>query len=62
MQPEGELIYEQSNLSTNNGENRYWDGTFHNQKMNPGVFVYVIEYHLISGDEGVLKGSVTLIR
>lgn len=35
-----------------------WDGTFRNQPMNSGVFVY----YVLSGDQVIDKGNVTLLR
>ena len=39
-----------------------WDGNFHGQKMNPGVFVYYIKYITLDGKEVTDKGSFTLLR
>jgi len=39
-----------------------WDGLDHNQKMNPGVFVYLVEIEFIDGWIGGYKGDVTIIR
>ncbi len=59
----GELIYEEFNLATNESERRFWDGTFKGQKMLPGTYVYLIEYHnTITGERGILVGDVTLVR
>ena len=59
----GELIYEAFNLATNESESRFWDGTFKGQKMLPGTYVYLIEYHnIITGEKGILVGDVTLVR
>lgn len=35
-----------------------WDGTFRNQRLNSGVFVY----YVLSGGEVIDKGNVTLVR
>jgi len=39
-----------------------WDGSFNGQRMNPGVFVYFVEYVLTTGEKLIIKGSVTLVR
>ncbi|MCB0641412.1 MAG: gliding motility-associated C-terminal domain-containing protein, partial [Phaeodactylibacter sp.] len=39
-----------------------WDGTFNGQKMNPGVYVYLIEVVFEDGQILLYRGSVTLIR
>ena len=39
-----------------------WDGTLNGKPENPGVFAYAVIYKLIGGEEGVLKGDVTLIK
>jgi gliding motility-associated-like protein len=39
-----------------------WDGTHNGKEINGGVFVYYLEYTLISGATGVIKGDVTLRR
>lgn len=52
----GQQVFETSNQSIG------WDGTFHNKDENPGVFVWVLEYTLINGNGGNLKGNTTLIR
>ena len=39
-----------------------WDGTLNGKPENPGVFAYVVIYKLIGGEEGVMKGDVTLIK
>ena len=52
----GQLVFESMNQDDG------WDGTFNGKKINPGVFAYVVTYTLASGEEGVLKGDVTLIK
>lgn len=39
-----------------------WDGTFKGKEENPGVFVWVLEYTLVNGSQGTLKGNTTLVR
>ncbi|MEL7021108.1 MAG: LamG-like jellyroll fold domain-containing protein [Bacteroidota bacterium] len=38
-----------------------WDGSFKNQLLNPGVFLYKIT-HICNGEELIKAGTVTLIR
>lgn len=39
-----------------------WDGTHNGKPVNTGVFVWYLDYTLVSGASGTLKGNVTLIR
>ena len=39
-----------------------WDGSYRDQPMNPGVFVYVVEYRDAFGGQQVKSGDVTLMR
>lgn len=39
-----------------------WDGTFNGEKVQPGVYAYVIKYKNTANESKVLKGNVTLIR
>jgi gliding motility-associated-like protein len=39
-----------------------WDGTLDGKKFNTGVFVWHLDYTMISGESGTLKGDVTLFR
>ncbi len=39
-----------------------WDGLFKGNEVNPGVFVYLMEVVLASGEIRLLKGDVTVIR
>ncbi len=57
----GELLFS-SSTSICNQESSGWNGTFNNQKMNPGVYVYYIRVHLKDGNVQELKGDVTLSR
>ncbi len=57
----GEQIFTQVNFP-GNLDGVGWDGTQNGEKLNPGVFVYLIEYEAIGGRTGILKGDVTLTR
>jgi gliding motility-associated-like protein len=39
-----------------------WDGRAKGKVVNPGVFVYYLEYQLINGETVVKKGDVTVVR
>ncbi|MCF8239691.1 MAG: hypothetical protein K9I85_16120 [Saprospiraceae bacterium] len=38
-----------------------WDGAFRGNRLNPAVFVWVIEAELNTGEVILLKGDVTLL-
>lgn len=40
---------------------QHWDGTFEGQEVNPGVFLYKLNY-VCQGEEKLLAGSLTIIR
>jgi len=52
----GQLIFQTEDQ--NNG----WDGSFKGSPLNPGVFVWTLEYALLNNSRGLLKGNTTLIR
>jgi len=52
----GEKVFETTDQT--NG----WDGSYKGKSENTGVFAYYLEYVLINGDTGMIKGNVTLIR
>ena len=39
-----------------------WDGTHNGKDINTGVFAWHLDYTLISGESGTLKGNVTVIK
>jgi gliding motility-associated-like protein len=39
-----------------------WDGTFKGRDENSGVFAWMLEYKLVNGTTGILKGNTTLVR
>jgi len=57
----GELIFERSNFNAND-VSKAWDGTYKGKKLNPDVFVYLVD--VICQDNSVLsfKGNVALIK
>ena len=57
----GEQVFHKENFEANT-PNEGWNGLFKNEKMNPGVFVYLIDVEWKNGELQQLKGDVTLIR
>lgn len=57
----GEEVYTAFDLLINDPLSG-WDGTFRGQKLNSGVFAWLIEVEYADGEVEVLKGSTTLIR
>jgi gliding motility-associated-like protein len=57
----GEMVYENGNFKPG-VEKDGWDGTFKNQKVNPGVFAWYAIVQLVDGTERLIKGDVTVVR
>lgn len=57
----GEIMYSQSGIRPNDA-NAGWDGTFKGQKLNPDVFVYVIEITCDNNSVLTYKGNIALIK
>ncbi len=57
----GELLTEHARFNPNN-QTIGWDGMFKGKKMQPGIFVYVIEVLFKDGENKIYKGDVTLVR
>jgi gliding motility-associated-like protein len=57
----GEQVFIKINFSPNDPR-QGWDGTFNNEKLNPSVFVYIIEVEWKNGDVQIVKGDLSLIR
>ena len=56
----GNMLFERTN--GNKGESIGWDGRANGEKMNPGVYVFAIQF---MGEDGVTKwktGDITLVR
>ncbi|MEL6970327.1 MAG: gliding motility-associated C-terminal domain-containing protein [Bacteroidota bacterium] len=56
----GALVYENNDVPT--GRQQFWDGRFQGQLTEPGVFVYLISLELVTGEEVLLSGDVTVVR
>lgn len=52
----GEKVFETQD------ENIGWDGTFHGQKLDPGVFAYYLRVIFVDATEKIEKGDITLVR
>jgi gliding motility-associated-like protein len=52
----GEKVYESTNPDD------CWDGKYKGEMMNSGVFVYYLNATMLSGQQVVKKGNVTLVR
>lgn len=57
----GDQVYYKTNFQPND-PSQGWDGTFKNQKLNPGVFIYLIEVEWTNGETKKLWGDLSLIR
>ena len=57
----GNIVYSREHYKP--GENAGgWDGKMRGEPVNPGVFVYLVKYRLITGEHLIAKGDITLIR
>jgi gliding motility-associated-like protein len=57
----GEMLFEQRNFLPNN-PNSGWNGRWKNKTVNPGVYVYTVEFERINGEVEILRGSITVVR
>lgn len=57
----GNAIYDQEDLPVND-PSAGWDGSFRDKKLDPGVYIYVIDVLFIDGSSRLYKGDVTLLR
>jgi hypothetical protein len=57
----GELLFENENFTPNIPQFG-WNGIARGDKVNPGVYVYVVEVEYFDGSSDVLSGDVTVIR
>ncbi len=52
----GELVFQ------TNDKTQRWDGTMNGKDMPSDVYVYVVEFTCLNGEEGIAYGDVTLVR
>jgi gliding motility-associated-like protein len=57
----GEILFERLDFAAND-PSLGWDGTFRNELMLPGVYVYAIDLLFVDGKIEIVKGDVTLVR
>ncbi|MDQ3142152.1 MAG: gliding motility-associated C-terminal domain-containing protein [Bacteroidota bacterium] len=57
----GELVYEAADINLSDPDIG-WDGTFRDQQLNPGVFVFLARAKFIDGHVENLTGDFTLLR
>ena len=57
----GEELFENSNFHPDD-EAHGWDGTFHEELMNPAVFIYWCEIEFVDGFVKTYKGDVTIMK
>ena len=57
----GELVYTDSGFPVNE-PTRGWDGSFREQAMNGGVYIWQVEALMPDGSTQILNGQTTLIR
>ncbi|MBS1615191.1 MAG: PKD domain-containing protein [Bacteroidetes bacterium] len=57
----GELMFQHDMMPVND-EYAGWNGTYKGQKLNPDVFVYIIEGTCGNGEPMIWKGDITLLR
>ena len=58
----GNLVYEAGQEPASTSGTSGWDGIFAGQKMDPGVFAYLVEVEFIDGRIFTYRGDVTLIK
>ena len=60
----GSKVYSQipSSQNQSNPSINGWDGTFKDQTLDLGVYIYKIDYEDIFGNVGYVRGDVTLVR
>lgn len=58
----GEMMHLEENLLPTTGNIGEWDGTYKGRRMNPGVYVYLVEVKFLDGRTILYRGSITLLR
>ncbi|MEM1218124.1 MAG: gliding motility-associated C-terminal domain-containing protein [Bacteroidota bacterium] len=57
----GNLVFQNNSYYTND-PSQGWDGTFHGQPLNSGVYTYIFEIENDRGEHGILHGDISLFR
>ena len=58
----GEKIFFQQGIKPSGGFAGNWDGTYNGSKLNPGVYVYLVDVSFADKRRIVYRGSITLLR
>ena len=58
----GELMYLEQNLNPSAANTVAWDGRYKGKRVNPGVYVYLVEVVFLDGRKILYRGAITLIR
>jgi len=58
----GELMYFEQNLNPSAANTVSWDGRYKGKRVNPGVYVYLVEVVFLDGRTILYRGAITLIR
>lgn len=57
----GEIIFEKENFNPNDAS-KAWDGTYKGKKLNPDVYVYMLEVVCENNEKLLFKGNVAIIK
>jgi gliding motility-associated-like protein len=57
----GELMFEKTDMLFNETQSG-WDGEFNGEIVQPGVYVFAINYTLGNGQSRTKSGSITVVR
>ncbi|MEO6190167.1 MAG: gliding motility-associated C-terminal domain-containing protein [Saprospiraceae bacterium] len=57
----GGRCYNRENVSLNDFD-KLWDGKINGEKVNPGVFTYIVAANFIDGTTQVFSGDITVLR
>jgi gliding motility-associated-like protein len=57
----GEVVYQATDILPND-RTTSWNGEFKGERLNPGVFIYLIEIAFVDGKVITYKGDITLMK
>ena len=58
----GELLFEEIDLQPSPDGTPGWDGNYRGEKLNPAVFLYLVEVEFLDGVKLLYRGDVTLLK
>ncbi len=58
----GEQIYSKEHIPIDRYRTDLWDGSYKGQKVNPGVYVYILRLKTYDGKQIVKAGDITVVR